>query len=240
MDFESLKFDPEEEKKRKHLEQPVATDYDQFNAILLDAKNQFFGMRHLRTSEDEESITNFKENKYLHFLDYIKTVNKSLNEELLNNSHIQNTIKQYDELIDRAKKAETGREFAEIADDMDRLFSRAELRFFNYIDTPDKFWDTFLYFKNQFVKLEWDRDAFKEGKMDFEKLLQENKTRSYKTFAELLADENKTLGKRFENEEKYTQPVIVFDDLVERAKNFSTEEELAQIIKEINEFLKKQ
>ena len=153
----------------------------------------------------------------------------------LKDPNVQSAISKYNELVDRLDSCESSDSFNKIFQDLENFVSGLEKTMFNFIRKDDQFWDTLSHFKKQFDELQND---FKSG-ISIEKILKRNEDRTYKTFEQLLGNEAKRLAKEITERDKYTQPMSDFNDLAKRAKSFTTEAELKQIIEEVNEFLKK-
>lgn len=100
--------------------------------LMYDAKNQFsqlqFAVYSKRLSE-EEIVKQNKEFRYLYFLDYISTHNESISEKIINNEGVQHMIIIYNELIDRAKQANSKKEMEEINVDKEEFIQKYNLGF---------------------------------------------------------------------------------------------------------------
>ncbi|MES2930693.1 MAG: hypothetical protein V4665_02835 [Patescibacteria group bacterium] len=226
------------EDSTNHVEQPFIQDYDQFVNAFTNANNQLVGFKDIR---NDENLKEFQRHKFFHFLEYLKHQGRTFDQKLLSQRKIQTVIKEYNELLDKIIRVESVEKLAEIMKEVADFSSRTESSLYNTIDTPQKFWDTFLDYKNQFVLLQ--RDAATEDekgeKMPIEKIIERNKGRTYKTFDALLEDNDKKLANVFQEEGKYQIPIHYFDDLAGQAEQFTTEEELKDILEGIDHFLHK-
>jgi hypothetical protein len=100
--------------------------------LLYDAKNQFTQIQfavYSKTRTEEDIVTQNQEFKYLNFIDYIKTHNETISEKIINNEGVQNMIKVYDELLDRARKADSKEKMTQVVKDKEEFIKKHDLGF---------------------------------------------------------------------------------------------------------------
>lgn len=231
--FDHFKESEEENNFHAHIEEHTLKDYDQFVHALNDARNQFQGVENFASINPDTWLEHLHNTEKMHFIEYLATQNKTIDDEFMKNSNIQSCIKKYNEYIDKLRETKTKDELDIVCDEEDKWYKGIEKNLYNYIYKEDQFWDTFLDLKNQFVLLEHD---FRSD-LPIEEILEKNKSRVYKNFNESLLEKNRTFSKDMIKKFRYEQPILDFDDISKKAANFTTKEELAIIIEEINEFL---
>lgn len=107
----------------------IETEGD-FWDVLYDAKNQFSQMQfavHLNTNNEEDIIKQNNEFTYLNFIDYIKTRNETLSEKIKNHKGVQEMIKVYDGLIERARNADSKEKMTQIVKDKTDFIKKYDL-----------------------------------------------------------------------------------------------------------------
>ena len=103
------------------------------------------------------------------------------------------------------------------------------------IDNDRQFRFSFTDAKDQFsvIRIDLAMGA------SLEKLREVAQTTGFLPFDQyLLQKKNLVVSPKLLKEEKYKQAIFVHDDLVGRVKKFETKEELEQIIKEVDEFIR--
>lgn len=103
------------------------------------------------------------------------------------------------------------------------------------IDNDRQFRFSFTDAKDQFsvIRIDLAMGA------SLEKLREVAQTTGFLPFDQyLLQKKNLVVSPKLLDEEKYKQAILIHDDLVERVKKFETKEQLEQIIKEVDEFIR--
>lgn len=107
-------------KQLKDLSNPIIEDKDHFEAAILDAKVQFNAVRLVLKSMNEEDFITYNSNiSYLGFIDYLKSIHKTVSPKLLENTLIASTIMYYDDLIKRIKDIKSKDDFKKILEEVD-------------------------------------------------------------------------------------------------------------------------
>lgn len=98
---------------------------NQFWLSVKDAKNQFGAMRLLADElTDEELIKYSRKRKYLTFLDYLKSHDINVSENILNTKEAKFAITMYDKIVSRMEVFDSREEFNRIMRDLDKDIDR--------------------------------------------------------------------------------------------------------------------
>lgn len=208
-------------------------NYDRFRIALQDALNQI-PPNIIQAAIDEPEILNkLKESKLYNFIDFIKLKGDTISDELINDPFVDKVIKNFDNLVGRIKFCSSVDDFKSLYEESVVFMSSVSEKLYNYIQSEDQFYDTFLDMKNQFVILQQNVASG----LSLSEIKNKNKDRVYKTFEDIMKEKNKVLSPKFRDDKKYQWLIKTFNDISKRATSFKTEKQLHQIIEEINEFL---
>ena len=234
-DFTKKDNNSEQEKYLLHLEENNIKDYDQFIYNLNDAMNQFKSIYDYAQIIPSQWASKLKEDPRLHLIDYLKTVNKSIDPEFSQAQYVAQCIKNYDENIDILNSVTTIADLDKVYANQDSLSKKWNESLYSFINTDKKFWDTYLDMKNQFTLLQQDA-----AYLPIDQVIERSRKRIYKTTDEILKDKNKYNSEDLLSKNKnYTQYISYFNEIVKKVRNLKSKEELDQILEEIEEFLNK-
>jgi hypothetical protein len=128
MDFSKFQRPNTQNSKEDMNVSKIETE-NQFWLFLEDSKNYFNGI-HLGIDEDttdQEAIDFCKKYKFLNFNELLEKDNKTITGKMLNNEHVKNLIKRFNDLVSRIKVFENKKELMQIIEEFNEFFGRFNL-----------------------------------------------------------------------------------------------------------------
>ncbi len=125
-----MSFSNEGKMNREEWPAKVIDTQEGFWDLLYDAKNQFIQMQfaiHSKKQTEEEIVKQNNEFQYFNFIDYIKIHNETISDRLKNNNNVQKMIGVYDDLVNRARTANSKREMEQIIEERDEFIDKYDL-----------------------------------------------------------------------------------------------------------------